>query len=362
MQVEVITLPERLEALGSEWNALVQAMPRPCIFLSWEWVWTWWRHFGGRSRLLVVTARARDGRLVGVAPLHIVRRRLWRRSLEFLGYAGAGICADHLDFLAAGPDRSRIVARLLDALAAEPGWDTALLAGVSNDSPLLNLWPGWMGPASLVQPGESCCFVRLPDSGQALWQKLRREHPGTAANHRRYGQRWRRQGGGELQAAVSSDEVEAAMTELARLHGLARERHGQAGAFARRPYRRFHQELARSLHGKGQLYLARLPYRGRTAAMLYGFRLGDVLAYYQSGFDPAIPGAGKLLLGWVLEDAAERMKIGEFDFLRGDESYKRHWTDTARRNYNLWAWQPGWRGGFSRTGWRLKNWLRGRLV
>ncbi len=42
--------PGRLAALRGEWTALFDAAASPSPFLSWEWLHTWWRHFGGRRR------------------------------------------------------------------------------------------------------------------------------------------------------------------------------------------------------------------------------------------------------------------------------------------------------------------------
>ncbi|MGH9467135.1 MAG: hypothetical protein ACRD1Y_07245 [Terriglobales bacterium] len=119
MTLDLIDDPVVLPGLAPEWDELLAAMPRPSPFLSSTWIATWWEHFGGSSRLWLITARDRNGRLQGLAPLHCVRRRVaWFvsvRSLEFLGYRGSAVCADHLDFLSRPEGRVAIVR----ALAAE---------------------------------------------------------------------------------------------------------------------------------------------------------------------------------------------------------------------------------------------------
>ena len=52
MQVERITTWPELAAIEADWNALAGGMP----FRSWDWLATWWKHYGdsrrdGRSRL-----------------------------------------------------------------------------------------------------------------------------------------------------------------------------------------------------------------------------------------------------------------------------------------------------------------------
>lgn len=131
-------------------------------------------------------------------------------------------------------------------------------------------------------------------------------------------------------------------------------RHDEAGSFGIAEYRAFLEDLAARKQARKRHYLARLCRDGVTSAALYGFVLGGVLDDYQSGFDPARSGAGKLLLGSVMEDAIQRLGLREFDFLRGEETYKRIWSDGSRRTRTLLAWGPGVRGACNRLSWRLR--------
>ena len=40
-------------ALRPEWNELLRASGADCPFLTWEWLHSWWRHLGDRSRELL---------------------------------------------------------------------------------------------------------------------------------------------------------------------------------------------------------------------------------------------------------------------------------------------------------------------
>lgn len=360
-RLEVIQEPAAFISLESEWSALAAAMPRPNVFLSWEWASTWWRHFGHSRRLCLVAARGRDGELAGVAPLVVARRGVLQvRSLEFLGFRGSRICADHLDFLAAEPNRSAIVSVLLGQIGKLPGWDICTLAGVAEDSPLRQHWSDMAGIHARQQPGETCYYLPLPATASELWETLRRDHPGTYANQTRDRRQMQRKFALQFQPVTHAEEVPAAMADLARLHGMAHGRKGEPGSFGLPEYRAYHDELAGLLAERGQLYLTRLLWQGECAAVIYGFIAGKTLYFYQSGFDPSKSGAGKLLLGWVIEDAVERLGLSEFDFLRGEEAYKLQWTECARHTLDLEGTRPTLRGQFTR-GWKLtraqvRNW------
>src|ERR671937_3127424 len=103
--------------LRAEWAALAERSGT--VFTTWEWAWSWWRHFGRDRRLLVVAVRS-GGRLVGLLPLY-----LWRtqplRVLRFVGH-GPG---DELGPVCAAADRALVGGALQRGLAAID-WDVLL--------------------------------------------------------------------------------------------------------------------------------------------------------------------------------------------------------------------------------------------
>src|SRR5687767_8525561 len=81
LRVDTVADSNALESLAGEWNTLLQRSDSNHPFLTWEWVSTWWSVYGRQARLCVLTARDDAGRLVGIAPLKLQRRRLlgvWR--------------------------------------------------------------------------------------------------------------------------------------------------------------------------------------------------------------------------------------------------------------------------------------------
>jgi len=63
-----------LEALREPWDALLRQGPANHLYLSHDWVCTWWRHFG-RGRTLFTLVFRRGDRIVGIAPLLLEKRR-----------------------------------------------------------------------------------------------------------------------------------------------------------------------------------------------------------------------------------------------------------------------------------------------
>ncbi|MGN6593904.1 MAG: GNAT family N-acetyltransferase [Terriglobales bacterium] len=363
--LETVTTADGFLALRTEWGRLLASMPRPSAFLAWDWQYTWWRQFGRPDDLRMWVARAPDGRLMGIAPLHRVRRRLLAgvpvRSLELLGYRGSAVGADHLDFLAPAVGRSASVDALLQAVYRDAGWDVLVLADLAEDSPLRTLAPA-LGGSSAAETAETCYYLPLPPDTATLWAQVKAAHPKLASNVKYYRKRIADRHRVTFVPEVPAGELDSTLAALSRLHGISRGRKGEAGNFGRPGYQEFHAALMPRLAAAGELYLARLECDGEIAAVLYGYQVGGVLYYYQSGFDMKFSSysIGTLMVAWVLEDAITRLGAREFDFLRGAEDYKTRWTSDLRQTRHLWLWRHTWAARLDRWEWvgrrRLRPW------
>src|SRR5437867_3845318 len=99
MIVERIQTVEGFEQLHDEWNALLRASTSDCVFLTHEWLTTWWKHLADRRVLSILTARL-NGKLIGIMPLalrSVQYSRMIPRSFEFLGSGIVG--SDYLDVI-----------------------------------------------------------------------------------------------------------------------------------------------------------------------------------------------------------------------------------------------------------------------
>jgi CelD/BcsL family acetyltransferase involved in cellulose biosynthesis len=152
--------------------------------------------------------------------------------------------------------------------------------------------------------------------------------------------------------------IQVAMEELFRLHNARWRRRGVSGAFAGARMQAFHHEVARRFLARGWLRLHRLRLDGETRAAFYCFQLGRRVYYYLSGFDVAF---GKYSIGNVLMAQAIERAIAdgatEFDFLRGDETYKLAWKAEERDTLRLIIGRPALRSSFALGAHRLERFI-----
>ena len=194
------------------------------------------------------------------------------------------------------------------------------------------------GCAVLRRPMTVCRFIELPASWDAYLA-------GVSASRRQTIRRKNRALSRDHQLTLTfhgEDSLDAGWREFLALH---ERRWGLTGGYADRQQLALTRRFAASCARDGTLWLATLDLDGEPAAAWYGFSQGDTLYYYQGGFDPKWrkEGVGQVLHGLVIQRAIES-GIGRYDFLRGDEPYKKEWAHASRTCYEWCVFRPGLRG------------------
>ena len=84
-------------ALRPEWDSLLCDSASASLFLTWEWLHTWWTHLRASSQLRMLAVRA-GGELIAIAPFQMTGNGVAHfPCLEMLGTGDAG--SDYLDLI-----------------------------------------------------------------------------------------------------------------------------------------------------------------------------------------------------------------------------------------------------------------------
>src|SRR5438105_10011121 len=105
---------ETLNPWSQSWNELARGVP----FRSWQWLESWWGHYGcepnGQAKrnyeLFILAVWGDDGSLAGVAPWYRLHGRSGARSLRFLG--DGEVCSDYLSILCSPAGEESVAAVL----------------------------------------------------------------------------------------------------------------------------------------------------------------------------------------------------------------------------------------------------------
>jgi len=358
--VERVEDIEAFRGLRKTWNDLLADSGAARPFLTWEWLFTWWKHLadGRRLRLLLVRRR---GELIAIAPLCSRRRGLSGLlalpSLEFLGAGDVG--SDYLDLIVRR-GREEIAVR---AIAEElEGEDVVLeFRRLARRDSVAGTLAGQLrqrGWAQSASAPDVCPFIRL--SGHSWESYLTSLGPRHRYNFRRRLRGLMRRFDVRLCRARSGEERRDAFERLVAMHNLRWSGRGGSTALHRPALVSFHREAIEEISEQGWLRLLILRLDGRPVAILYGFLYRRVFYFYQSGFDLAFhkDSVGLVTLGLAIQSAIEE-GAEEFDLLHGSESYKYQWTGEARELERVELYPPHARGVLSRAATDLGRNVRG---
>jgi CelD/BcsL family acetyltransferase involved in cellulose biosynthesis len=308
---------------------LLLQSPANTVFLTWEWLYTWFKHLGGTRRLQILRLSCGE-ETFGLAPLAVqpraVDRLLGVQAAGFLGAGRAG--ADYLDFIIRRDWEDRAIAAL--ERFATDGRLMLRLAHIRRDGSAAAQWAahmerqGWQCSAT----GTTVCpFVRLTGhSWGSYLETLSSEH---RYNVRRKLRNLSRDFDVQFERVTSESQCREALSLLIGLHN--RRWNGRSSAFNTPRVIAFHEEFTQLALARDWLRLYVLRLNGKPAASLYGLYYNEVFYFYQSGFDPAYAkhSVGLAIMALTIKAAIEE-GAREYDLLRGDEPYKFHWAKTVK--------------------------------
>jgi hypothetical protein len=341
-RVKVATL-EEFSSCKEQWNSLVRSMKRPSVFCTWEWVHTWWEHFGGKYEAFILLVYDND-HLIGILPLGL-RRMIPEDGLvpvRVLSIFGTyELCPDDTDFIYSGIDAGGCLRAVLEFLSTKfKEWDVLHFSHVAEDNHLLQFFSS----------NRSCLQRKVCAVSTAPYIPLEskfgndfEKYLQSLSSNKRHDLRRRRRG---LHAKSGINYVHSipgqsgvGIKQLFDLHSLRANMKGIKSSFQGERLLRFHRKISQVFEQNGSLFLRFLDAGGTAVAALYCFHFEGRLFAYQSGLDPdwESKGVGSTLLFDVISEAADR-GVTEFDFLRGGESYKDTWTSETRTLYDVWVY------------------------
>jgi len=332
INVEVIRTENALMELKEAWTNLLADMSNPSIFLTWEWITTWWRHYGQDNDLNVLAARDENGEVMGIAPLMLTKTGWGPLALRRLVFIGAGIAYPaHLDIIVKSDDKQAVSRAFLSFLTEHQGeWDLLELVSLAENSPLESQLNGAGGHHN---EGYSmpCPYILLPDD----WETYQEKHISSSlrkniAYHLR---RIKRDFPDQVvfEQVSNAEQVAEALAALQDMHIQRWSSQGQTTPFESARYMAFHEDFATTALENDWLRLSVLRVGDEIAAVNYCFRYGDVYYGYQRAYSANWykHSPGRLLMAYIIESAIEE-GVRELDMLHGAAGSKGDWSESVR--------------------------------
>jgi len=336
---EVNTFHDFLE-LEHVWNKVLAKSKDNNIFLTWEYLSIYWKHFGKGKRLRVLCIEDKDD-TIAIAPLRQSRygfsTPLNYEVIEPLGYRGLMSEGGDYTGLILGEKENECLHLILNYLIEHDNWDFIYMYDVPETSIIPDLLPKISKKLSIThetKKGVICPFISIPSSMdiflKELNSKFRKNLRRCMKNLEKDYQRV------ELKRYDEFGSVEEAMKIYFELHQKRWKLKHMPGVFSTQEVRDFYRDVAKLFAENGWLALYFLTANDESIAVQYCFEYEQKTYYALSGFDPDYSrySIGNLIMAKVIEECIAR-KIKEYDLLKGSEQYKFYWTSKYRRNLNI---------------------------
>lgn len=360
--VEKIESVPAFEGLRDEWNRILDTSSCDCLFLTWEWLFTWWKHLSDGRRLCIFTVRYGE-ELVAIAPLAARPRRLRCLSmfpaLEFLGMGSVG--SDYLNLIIRPGTEKDAIKALARAIAKRKRMvELSQVERTARHTVELGLQLKHYDWIPTRTTTGFCPYIDL--LGHSRESYIASLGPSHRYNFRRRLRKLESTFDVRVEEARSEVQRRKALPVLVTLHHRRWYGRGGSDAMHRPALVAFHEEFSRIALERGWLRLFILWLDEKPAAALYGFNYKGIFYFYQSGFDPDYQkySVGLVTMGLVIEKAIDEGAT-EYDLLHGEEEYKFLWARDERELVRLEFYPPRVRGTIYR--WATETqWLMKKIV
>jgi CelD/BcsL family acetyltransferase involved in cellulose biosynthesis len=321
---------------------------------SWDWLATWWKHYGAinlerqvsgtqrAERQLYVAVcsisksdtDANESKIIGIAPFYLDRTVIKGNVLRWLG--SGEVCTDHLSLICRPEHRLQVAGAIAEALTTTCNdWDRLDLSNIDADDEAIQALTRCLAERDCLvsrHAADSCWSLDLPTSWDDYLGAISKSH---RKQLRQLERRVLESDRARWHQVKSSEQLEAAWRNLVDLHQRRRRSLGEPGCFASRLFHDFHREVVSRLLATGQLRMSWLELDGTPAAAEYHIAGASTTYAYQGGVDPErlLEEPGRLSTILCLRAAIEEGHR-HIDFLRGDEPYKAHWRAQPRATFD----------------------------
>ena len=302
---------ETFDSLTSHWLNPGNRLGWECLFVLPPWLKAWWSAFGAGLAPHLRAVRLGD-EVIGIAPL-LVRG-------EKASFIGSSEVCDYLDFIVA-PGRGREFFDNLINHLRQQGISRLDLGPVRADSTVLTDLTGVaksLGFESSCEPEDVTLELELPGT----WDGYLRRLTGKQRHEvRRKLKRLHEAGHVTYRVVEDIDQVREAMDTFLALFASNR---ADKAAFMTGQMASFFRSLAEAMAEVQILKLCFLDLDAAPAAAAMCFDYGSTMYLYNNGYDRRFHSLSVGLLSKALS-IKESIRRGtkKYDFLKGDEGYKR---------------------------------------
>ena len=320
MKIKVLTKIEDFYELKVGWNQMEQWC---CLFTLYDWLYLWWKSYGDDDiKLRLYIAENESGDIVAIFPLMLI----WQDGkliLTQLGNSGSdyfGIVCD--------PNNRIGIVELLDEIKKKEKYDRFVISNLRVD---------YLATDILIKSGSNVFNnIEIINQGKVYYVDTSRSYEDYfKSQSRNYRHKINQisKYAAKYEFAVIDEYSEDIINEAIRLHKARWMKSAQLSVFFDQRRCKFFHLICKRMSEVKKLRLFILKNNRSIKAYRIGFVDKGIYYDWNTALEPECmsDSVGILLCDMVVKYCCD-VKIKEFDFLRGEEEYKKRFA-TGFRSY-----------------------------
>ncbi|HAZ09628.1 MAG TPA: hypothetical protein DCY56_00770 [Candidatus Omnitrophica bacterium] len=331
--IEEIFNLDGLKQMEDNWGYLLKESGVDNIFLSFDWILTWWRCFSRGNSLFVLKIMDKD-QLIGIAPLMIRRHTFFGLPVRTIYFIGT-VVSDRMDFILTGPKKKESILAVLNYIMKNSSrWDFVDLQEMSDTTGNFHILRECIKELNLPAMSgidERSFYIAFRNIDKGKFLKT------FSKNIQRQFKNVKNRVSKEMDSefefkrfvntngnGISPEEL---VSEIERIEKASWKGKACSGLFSEASTKFFHNEIIKGYFKKGLVDISFLSIKGRNIAYQYNYSYNARLYNYSVAYDTKYSrfSPGLVLQIHVLESCCDSI-IDEFDFLREEAEYKNRLT------------------------------------
>ena len=346
MKIRKISKEEDFFKLKESWNTLLFESGAGNIFLTWEWMYNWWKVFKRKNDELFILLGTENAEISGIAPCYISNG--FYKKICFLG--SGRVCSEYLSFIVSQKDSISFLTGICEYLNNNSDkWNLLYLEALKPDDKVVSLLKDCVNSKKwkwITLKEHISFYLPLLPSLEELRQ---------AMSHSLIKKLLARKRKLSCQCRVECKELKPSnYKDLSSNFDIVFSLHQKrwqslesksGGVFNNKRMVKFLRRVTEEFYKNDRLSIYCLTLDGKPIAADYNLKFGRKIWCYTGGFEPLYkyysPGS---ICFWESLQFYINNGYQEYDFLRGDETYKNRWTDKSRKECDILITKAGIKG------------------
>ena len=318
----------------TEWEDLLSRSKVDNIFLTHEWIDSCIKYFYANEKLLILNI-FNGNNLVGIAPLVIKKGGYFGLPVKTVSFIGTSI-SDRMDFILDG-DKKEIIKVIFDHLMSiKKEWDLIDLQELSEYAGNLEYVESYIkekGFINIIGPVKKSFFIDFDKDKDFFVQKFSKKLESRLKKIKNKGISLNLEFQRHTNGDINADEI---FLKAQAIEDKSWKGKKQSGIFSKDNTRSFHREILGKFSRNKWIDFSILALDKEPVAYIYNYLYGGRSYNYSVAFDKkhSVISAGTMLMLWALKESGSR-GISEFDFARGEDSWKTKLTQNFREHNRI---------------------------